>query len=64
MENFDKVSLEEISRKDLLLILKSLEFTYKKTGDDEYINLRKSIVSELSILADSDERELIKRLES
>ncbi|MCT4585192.1 MAG: hypothetical protein N4A54_09735 [Peptostreptococcaceae bacterium] len=64
MENFNKVSLEEISRKDLLLILKSLEFTYEQTGDAEYINLRKSIVSELSILADSDERELIKRLES
>lgn len=64
MENFDKVSLEEISRKDLLLILKALEFTYKQTGDNEYINLRKSIVGELSILAESDEKELIKRLES
>lgn len=64
MENFDKVSLEEISRKDLLLILKALEFTYKQTRDNEYINLRKSIVGELSILAESDERELIKRLES
>lgn len=64
MENFDKVSLEEISRKDLLLILKSLEFTYKQTGDNDYINLRESIVSELSILAQSDEKELIKNLES
>ncbi|AHM56206.1 hypothetical protein EAL2_c09060 [Peptoclostridium acidaminophilum DSM 3953] len=63
MEPFDELSIENISKRDLLLILKSLEFTYENTKLDEFSNLRKNIIEELCFLTNSSQDEFLRFLE-
>ncbi|MGO1371689.1 MAG: hypothetical protein ACTHVE_07515 [Senegalia sp. (in: firmicutes)] len=63
MQEFEKISIAEIPKKDMLLILKALEYTGEHTNSDEYLSLKNSIVSELSELADSSEDEFIDYLQ-
>ena len=55
MELFDKISIDQISKRDLLLIIKSLEYTFENTKLDEFINLKNSLVKELCFLANTTE---------
>ena len=59
MTEFDKISIEEMSKSDMLLIINALEYTGNNTNIDDYLSLRDSIVSELSALAEIDEEEFI-----
>ncbi|KDR96012.1 hypothetical protein SAMN02745945_01714 [Peptoclostridium litorale DSM 5388] len=63
MEDFEKISIEQISKKELLLILKSLEFTFEKTGIDEFVQLKSSILEELCFLTESSSEDFMKFLE-
>lgn len=63
MEPFNELSIENISKRDLLLILKSLEFTYENTKLDEFSNLRKNIIEELCFLTNSTQDEFLQFLE-
>ncbi|MGO1369604.1 hypothetical protein [Senegalia sp. (in: firmicutes)] len=63
MQEFEKISIAEIPKKDMLLILKALEYTGEHTNSDEYLSLKNSIISELSELADSSEDEFIDYLQ-
>ena len=63
METFEKISIEQISRKELLLILKSLEFTFEKTGVDDFMQLRSSILEELCFLTESSADDFMAFLE-
>lgn len=64
MESIDQVSINAISTDDLLLILKSLEFTYENTKINDYNELKNSIIKELCFLTNSSESEFIKYLDS
>lgn len=59
MNNFDKISIQEISKKDMLLIIEALEYTGLKTNIREYIDLRNNMVQELSNLAETSEEEFL-----
>ncbi len=47
---FDQVSINALSKRDLLLIVKALEYTNENTGIEDFIDLRNSIVKELCFL--------------
>ncbi|KNF07503.1 hypothetical protein CLPU_16c00590 [Gottschalkia purinilytica] len=62
MQEFERISISEISKEDMLMILEALEYTGKNTNIDTFISLKDSIVKELSELADSTEDEFIEYL--
>lgn len=63
MQEFDKISIAEIPKKDMLLIIRALEYTGENKGSDEFLSLKNNIIKELSELADSSEQEFIDYLE-
>ena len=64
MELIDQVSINALSKKDLLLILKALEYTNENTGLEDFIDLRNSIVKEIYFLTETTEIDFINYLES
>lgn len=64
MNEFDKISIQEMSKEDMLMIIEALEYTGTKTDIKEFIELKNNIISELSALAESSEDEFIKYLNS
>ncbi len=64
MKEFDKISIQEISKEDMLTIIKALEYTGTKTKIKEFINLKNNILKELSSLAETTEEEFLKYLSS
>ncbi|MBV1819154.1 hypothetical protein L0P54_08805 [Anaerosalibacter bizertensis] len=63
MHEFDKISIAEMSKKDMLMILEALDYTGKNTNIKDFIVLKNNIVKELSLLADSSEEEFLNYLE-
>lgn len=59
MKDFDKISIQEMSKEDMLLIIEALEYTGTKTNIEDFIILKDNFVSELSSLADIPESEFI-----
>ncbi len=59
MRNFDKISIQEMSKDDMLLIIEALEYTGKNTKINEFIQLRNNILQELSSLAEISEEEFL-----
>jgi len=64
MELIDQVSINALSKRDLLLIIKALEFTNKNTNLNDFIELRNSIVKELCFLTETTEETFIEYLEA
>lgn len=62
MHEFDKISISEMSKKDMMMILEALEYTGKETNVKDFINLKNNIIKELSLLADSNEEEFLNYL--
>ncbi|WP_042276969.1 hypothetical protein [Faecalimicrobium dakarense] len=60
----DQVSINALSKRDLLLIVKALEYTNENTGLEDFLELRNSIVKELCFLTDTTEEEFVNYLES
>lgn len=48
-----------MSKDDMLLIIEALEYTGKQTKIDDFIDLRKNILEELSSLAEISENEFL-----
>jgi len=63
MEDFSTISVEEISKQDMLLIIKALEYTGEHTKVASFIELKNTIVKQLSLLADTTEEEFLKSLD-
>lgn len=55
MMDFEKISIQEMSKEDMLLIIEALEYTGINTKIEDFISLKDSIVGELSSLAEIDE---------
>ncbi|MGL4911958.1 MAG: hypothetical protein ACRC3Y_05925 [Romboutsia sp.] len=64
MELIDHVSISALSKRDLLLIVKALEYTNENTGLNDFIDLRNSIIKELCFLTSTTEDQFIDYLES
>jgi uncharacterized protein with von Willebrand factor type A (vWA) domain len=60
---FEKISIAEISKKDMLLLLEALEYTGLQTNIDDFIELRSNILKDLSELADTSEDIFLEYLE-
>ncbi len=63
MQEFDKISIQEMSKDDLLLIIKALEYTGNETKIDDFIDLKNSMLEELSALSEISEEDFMKYLE-
>ncbi|WP_131036188.1 hypothetical protein [Clostridioides difficile] len=63
MEVIEKVSINSLSKRDLLLIIKSLEYTNENTQISDFIDLRNNIVKELCFLTDTKEKDFLDYLE-
>ncbi len=59
MEQFDRISIQEISKTDMLMIIKALEYTGENTSIPSFISLKNSIVKQLSELAETSEDEFL-----
>ncbi|CAK7065329.1 hypothetical protein CIW83_19970 [Tissierella sp. P1] len=62
MREFDKISIQEMSKDDMLLIIEALEYTGNNTKINEFLSLKDSIVEELSSLAEIDEKDFLEYL--
>ena len=62
MQEFEKISISEISKQDMLIILEALDYTGKNTNIDAFLRLKDNIVKELSELADTSEEEFLNYL--
>lgn len=63
MEEFSTITVEEISKRDMLLIIKALEYTGENTKIPSFIELKNNMVKQLSLLANTTEDEFMKFLE-
>ncbi|MGL5713639.1 MAG: hypothetical protein ACRCXT_02705 [Paraclostridium sp.] len=64
MKLFDNVSIDTLSKRDLLLIVKALEYTYENTNLEDFIDLRNSLIKELCFLTNTSESIFVEYLES
>lgn len=62
MREFDKISIQEMSKEDMLMIIEALEYTGTHTKVKAFIELKNSILKELSALADTTEEEFVQYL--
>lgn len=62
MKEFEKISIQEMSKEDMLLIIEALDYTGTKTKIDDFIVLKDNFVAELSSLADIPESEFLEYL--
>lgn len=63
MHNFDKISIQEMSKKDMLLIIKALEYTGVNTESEDFLYLRDSFIEELSSLSEVPKENFMEYLE-
>lgn len=63
MQNFDKISIQEMSKDDMLLIIQALEYTGKNTKINDFIVLKDSFIEELSLLSEIPKKEFMDYLQ-
>lgn len=63
MNNFDKITIQEMSKSDMLLIIQALEYTGQNTKIDDFLTLKDSFIKELSILSEIPEKVFIDYLQ-
>ena len=64
MESIDQVSINDLSKRDLLLIIKALEYTGQNANLKEFLNLKNNLVKELCFLTETTEEEFLEYLEN
>ena len=62
MEQFERITIEEISKHDVLMIIKALEYTGENTNIDSFLELKDSILRQLCVLTKSSEEEILNHL--
>ena len=63
MEAFDRISIEEVSKRDMLMILKALEYTGVNAKIPSFIALKNDLLEQLCSLAEASEDEFLGYLE-
>lgn len=59
MQDFDKITIQEMSKEDMLLIIQALEYTGTHTKIKEFLDLRDSFIEELSSLSEIPKEEFL-----
>lgn len=59
MQDFDKITIQEMSKEDMLLIIQALEYTGTNTNIQEFLDLRDSFIEELSSLSEIPKEEFL-----
>ena len=59
MQDFDKITIQEMSKEDMILIIQALEYTGNHTNMKEFLDLRDNFIEELSSLADIPQEEFL-----
>ncbi len=62
MLDFDSISIQEMPKDDMLLILEALEYTSKETKVQDFTELKNRILDELSSLAEVSKEDFLKYL--
>ncbi|MDX9917956.1 MAG: hypothetical protein RBT15_08080 [Gudongella sp.] len=57
--DIDKISIQEMSKSDMILIIEALEYTGKATKINQFFQLRDSILEELSNITEVTKEELL-----
>lgn len=57
MFDFNKITIDELSKTDLLAILQALDYTYEHTKIEQFYTLKESIVTDMCNIADIDSQE-------
>ncbi|HCO18148.1 hypothetical protein [Gudongella oleilytica] len=60
--DFDRISIQEMSKDDMLLIIEALEYTGKSTNIDQFLQLRNNILQELASLAEMPQERFLEYL--
>jgi len=63
MENFDHISIENISKKDFLMILQALEYTGEQTSIQEFLDLKDDLIQQLTDLSEVSVEELFTHMQ-
>ncbi len=63
MENFDHISIENISKKDFLMILQALEYTGEQTSIQEFLDLKDDLIQQLTDLSEVSVEELFSNMQ-
>lgn len=63
MEGFDKITIQEMSKDDMLLIIQALDYTGTQTDIEDFISLKNNFIKELSSLAEVSEEDFLKYLQ-
>ena len=64
MENFNMITIENISKKDLLMILQALEYTGEHTSIQAFIDLKEELIQQLTDLSEVNEDDLMTMMQS
>ncbi len=64
MENFNKISIQEMSKKDMFTIINALDLAAHNTRKYEYLDLKEQILNQLCDLAGCNEEEFLAFLQS
>lgn len=64
MENFNKISIQEMSKKDMYTIINALDIAANNTNDCEYTELKEQFLKQLCGLAGCNEEEFLVFLQS
>lgn len=59
MEEFDKITIQEMPREDILLIMQALEYTGNHTKIKDFLDLRDNFIEELSLITDTPKQEFL-----
>lgn len=59
MQDFDKITIQEMSKEDMLLIIRALEYTGTHTKVQDFLDLRDSFIEELSSLSEIPAKDFI-----
>jgi len=64
MEDFNRITIENISKKDLLMILQALEYTGEHTNIQAFIDLKDDLIQQLTDLSEATEDDLMSMMQS
>lgn len=59
MQDFDKITIQEMSKEDMLLIIRALEYTGTHTKVQDFLDLRDSFIEELSSLSEIPQKDFL-----
>lgn len=57
MFKFDTITIDRLSKEDMLMILQALDYTYENKKIDEFLKLKNTLMDDLCTLAEVNSQE-------